>query len=55
MSQNLQREWVDDALAWMREWADKRGLDLGPHVNFAAWDGTKPNYDLAVSGLPEET
>jgi hypothetical protein len=42
---------VDDALAWMREWADER--NLGPHVNFPAWDGAKPDYNLAVSGLLE--
>ncbi len=53
LAQNPPREPVDDALAWMREWADERNLDLGPDVNFPAWDGTKPNYDLAVSGLLE--
>ncbi len=35
----------------MVEGADERSLDLGPHVNFPAWDGTKPDYDLALSGL----
>ena len=37
----------------MREWADERGLGLGPHTNMPQWDGTKPDYDLAVSGVLE--
>jgi hypothetical protein len=45
------REWVDDILARLSEWADDHGLDLGPDVNQPLWDGTRPDYDLAVSGL----
>ncbi len=53
LAQNPHSQPVDDALAWMRDWADERDLDLGPEVNFPAWDGTRPSYDLAVSGLLE--
>jgi len=44
---------VEDILDWMREWADEGNLDLGPDVNMPQWDGTKPDYDLAVSCLLE--
>ena len=47
-------EPVEDATTWMREWADEQNLDLGPEVNMPRWDGSKPNYDLAISGLLEE-
>jgi hypothetical protein len=40
-----------DTLAWLRDWAEERGLDLGPDANMPLWDGTRPDYDLAVSGL----
>jgi hypothetical protein len=55
LAQNPPRKQVDDVLAWMREWADERDLDLGPDVNMPEWDGTKPDYHLAVSGLLEAT
>jgi hypothetical protein len=29
----------------------ERGLDLGPDANLPLWDGTRPDYDLAVAGL----
>ena len=45
------REWVDNILAWLREWADDHGLDLGPDTNIPLWDGTRPDYDWAVSAL----
>jgi len=38
-------------LTWLQEWADERGLDLGPDANLPLWDGTRPDYDLAVAGL----
>jgi hypothetical protein len=53
LAQSPPRERVDDAVGWMLDWADERDLALSPHVNFPAWDGTKPSYDLAVSGLVE--
>ena len=53
LAQNPPREPVDDALAWMHEWAEERGLDLGPDVNMPEWDGSRPDYALAVSGLLE--
>jgi len=45
------RAWADDILTWLAEWADDHGLDLGPDTNLPLWDGTRPDYDLAVSGL----
>jgi hypothetical protein len=33
------------------EWADERGLDLGPDANLPLWDGTRPDYDVAVAAL----
>jgi len=40
-----------DTLTWLQEWADARGLDLGPDANLPLWDGTRPDYDEAVAGL----
>lgn len=40
-----------DTLAWLQDWAVERGLDLGPDANLPLWDGTRPDYDLAVAGL----
>ncbi len=45
------RERVDNALVWLREWAEERNLDLGPDVNMPLGDGKDPNYALAVDGL----
>ena len=45
------RERVDDALVWLRDWAEESSLDLGPEVNMPQGDGAKPDYELAVSGL----
>jgi hypothetical protein len=45
------RELVDDALDWLREWADERELDLGPEVNLPQWDGKTPDYGAAVEWL----
>ena len=53
LAQNPPQEPVDDALAWMHEWAEERGLDLGPEVNMPEWDGSRPDYALAVGGLLE--
>jgi len=33
----------------------ERSLDLGPYVNMPEWDATKPDYDLAVSWLLEQS
>jgi hypothetical protein len=43
-----------DSLAWLQEWAEHRGLDLGPDANLPLWDGTRPDYDLAVGALLAE-
>lgn len=43
-----------DTLAWLQDWAAERGLDLGPDANLPLWDGTRPDYDVAVAGLLTE-
>lgn len=45
------RESVPETLTWLQEWAEEQGLDLGPDANLPLWDGTRPDYDLAVAGL----
>ena len=45
------RELVEDTLVWLREWAIDRGLDLGPDANEPLWDGSRMDYDYAVSVL----
>ncbi len=45
------RESVDNAMAWLHEWAEERDLELGPEVNMPLWDGKKPDYDWAVGVL----
>ena len=42
-ARNPQREPADDAVGWMQEWADERGLELGPETNFPQWDGSRPD------------
>ena len=42
---------TSDTLTWLQEWADERSLDLGPDANLPLWDGTRPDYDVAVAGL----
>ena len=44
---------VQDIAGWMREWAEQNNLDLGPDVNMPQWDGSRPDYKLAVSCLLE--
>ena len=45
------RERIEDTLTWLGEWAVERGLDLGPDANQPLWDGTRMDYDYAVSAL----
>jgi hypothetical protein len=45
------REACEDTLTWLQEWAEERGLDLGPDSNQPLWDGTRPDYDCAVRCL----
>ena len=47
------REQVGDAVAWLRHWAKKNDLHLGPETNTPQWGGESPDYELAVSGLLE--
>jgi hypothetical protein len=45
------RQASEDALTFLHEWADERGLDLGADTNTPLWDGTRPDYDWAVAAL----
>jgi hypothetical protein len=47
------REMVADGAGWLTEWADERNLVLGPEVNMPEWDGTDPDYSIAVECLLE--
>ena len=51
LSAEAPRAWVGNILTWLQEWADEHGLDLGPDANEPLWDGTRPDYDYAVSTL----
>jgi hypothetical protein len=48
------REASEDAVVWVREWAEERGLDIGAETNVPLWDGTRPDYDWAVTALVSE-
>jgi len=45
------REASEDAVVWVREWAEARGLDIGAETNVPLWDGARPDYDWAVGVL----
>jgi hypothetical protein len=45
------REASEDAVVFLREWAEERGLDIGAETNVPLWDGTRPDYDWAVAAL----
>ena len=47
------REPIGDAVAWLRNWAEEKDLHLGPETNRPQWDGTSPDYALAVEVLLE--
>jgi hypothetical protein len=47
-------ERVVGALAWLRNWAEENDLHLGPETKMPQWDGTRPDYELAVSALLSE-
>jgi hypothetical protein len=47
------REPVEGAVEWLREWAEENHLHLGPETNMPQWDGTRPDYEMAVSALLE--
>ena len=44
-------EVVEDAVTRLRIWAAERGLDMGPDTALPWWDGSVPDYDLAISSL----
>ena len=45
------RESCEDALVFLQEWAEERGLYLGEDTNMPLWDGTRPDYDWAVGAM----
>jgi hypothetical protein len=45
------RERVDNIVTWLDEWADAHGVEPGPDTNMPRWDGSTPDYDLAVGTL----
>ena len=45
------RERVENAPAWLREWVEENDLDIDSDTNYPEWDGSKPDYELAVSCL----
>ena len=48
------RQASKDALVFLHEWAEDRGLDIGADTNMPLWDGTRPDYDWAVAALVSE-
>ncbi len=54
MAGPARREVAGDSVAWLGGWAAERGLDLSPDTNQPRWDGTPPDYDVAVAGLLAE-
>ena len=49
------REASENALVYLHEWAEDRGLDLGADTNTPLWDGIRPDYDWAVAALVSES
>ena len=49
-----ERKACEDALVFLHEWAEARGLDIGADTNMPLWDGTRPDYDWAVAALVSE-
>jgi hypothetical protein len=47
------REPIGNAVAWLHDWAEEQDLHLGPETNRPQWDGTSPDYALAVEVLLE--
>jgi hypothetical protein len=48
------RKACEDALEFLHEWAEDRGLDIGADTDMPLWDGTRPDYDWAVAALVSE-
>ena len=51
LERNPAPEPVEEIPVWMRDWAEEHNLELGPDVNMPQWDGTRPDYDLAIGVL----
>ena len=49
------REVSEDALVFLQEWAEERGMDIGADTNMPLWDGTRMDYDWAVAVLTSES
>jgi hypothetical protein len=49
-----ERKACEDALEFLHEWAEDRGLDIGADTNTPLWDRTRPDYDWAVAALVSE-
>jgi len=49
-----EQEASQDALVFLHEWAEDRGLDIGADTNTPLWDGTRLDYDWAVAVLTSE-
>jgi hypothetical protein len=47
------REHIGSGVGWLHNWAEENDLHLGPETNMPRWDGTNPDYEIAVSGLLE--
>ena len=47
------RDPVDCGQRWLRLWAGERDLHLTPETNRPHWDGTRPDYEWAVSCLTQ--
>jgi hypothetical protein len=45
------RERIGDAGTWLGEWAGADGVKPGPDTSMPRWDGTTPDYNLAVEAL----
>ena len=46
-------DFTEAEILQLRDWAEENDLHLGPETNMPRWDGTSPDYELAVSVLLE--
>jgi hypothetical protein len=45
------RAGVEDGAEGLCRWTEEKGLEIDARTNFPLWDGTHPDYGLAVEGL----
>jgi len=43
--------FLQNIQTWLQKSADEHRVALGPDANMPLWEGTRPDHDLAVSGL----